>query len=166
MMQVKFQRFSPSSDFSLVEVVLALGVTSFALLSMVALIPLGLTEAREASDTTTESQIVQYARNEIEMTPFTNLSAWVNTNSYFDNQGLPTTPGAAEQIYTVSNALTNVSMSTNGTTTTYTPFLNTSSTTATIATNAAGMEVTVVNRTVPGSAATNIFPIVVPNAGF
>src|ERR1700761_2326973 len=110
----RFQRRSVSQAFSLVEVVIALGVTSFALLSMVALIPMGLIQARQASDTTTESQIVQYARNEIEMTPFTNLSAWAATTSYYDNQGLPTTQGSAEQIYTVHYAVTNVSMSTGG----------------------------------------------------
>jgi len=152
------------SAFSLVEVVLALGVTSFALLSMVALIPLGLTEAREASDTTTESQIVQYARNEIEMTPFTNLSSWVGVNSYYDNQGLPTTQGAAEQIYTVSYGVTNVAMCPAGSSAASSMFINTGPNST--STNAMVVQVTIVNKTAPGTAATNIFPIVVPNAGF
>jgi uncharacterized protein (TIGR02598 family) len=156
------QRPPRNSAFSLVEVVLALGVTSFALLSMVALIPLGLTEARQASDSTTEAQIVQFARNEIEMTPFTNLSSWSGVTSYFDNQGLPTTQGTAEQIYTVTYAVTNVALSTGGSTNATAVFIPPNSNT----TNAMRVEVNIVNRTVPGLAATNIFPIVVPNAGF
>ena len=159
----KTKRLPFSSAFSLVEVVLALGVTSFALLSMVALIPLGLTEAREATDSTTESQIVQYARNEIEMTPFTNLSAWAGTNSYFDNQGLPTSKGSAEQIYTVSYGVTNVAMSTGGNAANA-MYLNTGPNST--STNAMVVQVNIVNRTAPGTSATNIFPIVVPNAGF
>jgi uncharacterized protein (TIGR02598 family) len=164
MTRIRSQRLPVSDAFSLVEVVIALGVTSFALLSMVALIPMGLIQAREASDTTTESQIVQYARNEIEMTPFTNLSAWSATTSYYDNQGLPTTKGSVEQIYTVNYAVTNVSMSTGGNSTANAMFLNTGPNST--STNAMVVQVNIVNRTVPGAAATNIFPIVVPNAGF
>jgi uncharacterized protein (TIGR02598 family) len=159
----KANRLLSTSAFSLVEVVLALGVTSFALLSMVALIPLGLTEAREATDSTTESQIVQYARNEIEMTPFTNLSVWAGTSSYFDNQGLPTSKGAAEQIYTVSYAVTNVAMSTDGNAASA-MYVNTGPNST--STNAMVVQVNIVNRTAPGTSATNVFPIVVPNAGF
>jgi uncharacterized protein (TIGR02598 family) len=156
------RRRPKTAAFSLVEVVLALGVTSFALLSMVALIPMGLTEARQASDSTTEAQIVQYARNEIEMTPFTNLSSWSGVTSYFDNQGLPTTQGNAEQIYTVTYAVTNVAMSIGGTTTAQ--YINTGPNSS--STNALRVEVSIVNKTVPGTAGTNLFPIVVPNAGF
>jgi uncharacterized protein (TIGR02598 family) len=154
---------SSNTAFSLVEVVLALGVTSFALLSMVALIPLGLSESREATDSTTESQIVQYARNEIEMTPFTNLSVWAGTSSYYDNQGLPTTKGSPMQIYTVSYAVTNVAMSTGGNAASA-MYLNTGPNST--STNAMVVQVNIVNRTAPGTSATNIFPIVVPNAGF
>jgi uncharacterized protein (TIGR02598 family) len=165
MNRIRFQRLPVRNAFSLVEVVIALGVTSFALLSMVALIPMGLMQAREASDTTTESQIVQFARNKIEMMPFASISTL--TNGYFDNQGLPTTPGAPEQIYTVSYGVTNVSMSTAGNSTANSMFVNTAAnTTATIATNAVVVQVSIVNRTVPGTAATNVFPIVVPNSGF
>ncbi len=164
MNRLRFARPVRAVAFSLIEVLLALGVTSFALLTMAALIPMGLSEARQASDATTESQIVQFARNEIEMTPFTNLSAWAGTNSYFDNQGLPTTKGGPEQIYSVSYAVSNVALSTNGTAP-YQPFLNTApNTTSTISTNAVVVQVDIVDRTAPF--ATNIFPIVVPNAGF
>jgi uncharacterized protein (TIGR02598 family) len=155
---------STSGAFSLVEVVLALGVTSFTLLGMVALIPAGLSSAREAADATTESQIMQYSRNQIELTTFSSLSTWTGTKSYFDNQGLPTTQGAASQIYQVSYAVTNLAMSTGGSASASPIFYNTGPTSS--STNAMMVQVTIVNRTVAGPAATNIFPIVVPNAGF
>jgi len=155
---------SAAGAFSLVEVVLALGVTSFTLLGMVALIPAGLSSAREAADATTESQIIQYSRNQLELTPFTNLPSWVGTKTYFDNQGLPTAQGAASQIYQVSYAVTNLAESVNGNATANPILIHTGP--ANTSTNAMMVQVTIVNRTVAGSAATNIFPIVVPNAGF
>ena len=149
--------------FSLIEVVLALGVTSFALLSMVALIPMGLSSARQAADETTESQIIQFSRNEMELTSFTNLATWSATTNYFDNQGLPTTQGAPSQIYSVTYAVTNVAFSANGATAN--PILiNTGPSNNT--TNAMVVQVTIVNRTEVGPLAKNVFPIVVPNAGF
>ena len=153
-----------SLGFSLVEVVLALGVTSFTLLGMVALIPAGLSSAREAADATTESQIIQYSRNQLELTTFTNLPSWTGTKSYFDFQGLPTTQGAASQIYQVSYAVTNLAESINGNATANPILINTGP--SSTYTNAMMVQVTIVNRTVAGPAATNIFPIVVPNAGF
>lgn len=150
--------------FSLIEVVIAMGVTSFALLGMVALIPMGLSSARAAVDATTESQIVQYARNELELTDFTNLTVWSGTTTYFDNQGLPTTNGDPAQIYAVTYAVTNLALSTNGNTTANPMLINTGPNST--STNAMNVQVTIVNRTAPGTEATNIFSVVVPNAGF
>jgi uncharacterized protein (TIGR02598 family) len=150
--------------FSLVEVVLAMGVTSFALLSMVALIPVGLSSARQATDATTESQIIQFSRNELELTSFTNLAtAWMGVTNYFDNQGLPTTNGDPSQIYSVSYAVSSVAWSTNGAAAS--PILINTGPNGT-STNAMTVQVTIVNRTEAGPIATNVFPIVVPNAGF
>ena len=149
--------------FSLIEMVMALGVTSFALVGMVALIPVGLSSARQAADATTESQIIQFSRNELELTSFTNLAVWTGTTNYFDNQGLPTTQGAPSQIYSVTYAVTNVALSTNGGAAN--PILINTGPNST-STNAMVVQVTIVNRTVAGPAATNLFPIVVPNAGF
>jgi len=150
--------------FSLVEVVLAIGVTSFALLGMVALLPMGLKTSHQAADAMTEAQIVQYARNQLEMTPFTNLSAWVSNPLYFDNQGLPTTATDAEQIYKATFAVGNVQLSTGGGSAGSVLGVNPNAPNGVA--DASLVQLTIVNRTMAGPAATNVFPIVVPNAGF
>ena len=150
--------------FSLVEVVMAIGITSFALLGMVALLPIGLKSSHAAVDLMTEAQIVQYARNQLELTSFTNLPIWSTNTLYFDNQGLPTTNGDPEQIYTTTFAVTNVALVTNGGTVSAPILINTGPNST--STNAMLVQVFIVNRTVAGTSGTNIFPIVVPNAGF
>jgi len=171
------QKTSRRQGFSLVEVVLAIGVTSFALLGMVALIPMGMKTSHQAIDAMTEAQIVQYARNELELTPFASLaSSWdlatVGTAKgtlYFDNQGLPTTSTDPEMIYKVTFAVGSVQLSTlSGTATSVlTGNLNTPGATAsTPAANAQLVQVSIVNRTTPGASGTAVFPIIVPNAGF
>jgi uncharacterized protein (TIGR02598 family) len=153
---VKSTRSRLPRGFSLVEVVLAIGVTSFALLGMVALVPVGLKTSRQAADASTQSQIVQYARNQLEMTSFANLSVWNNaTPLYFDNQGLITTSTDPQQIYSVTFSVGNLGLSTNN-----------STTNSYLGTSAQLVQMYIVNKTMPGSSATNLYPIVVPNAGF
>ena len=72
------------------------------MLGMVALLPIGLKTSHMAVDLMTEAQIVQYARNELELTSFTNLPTWNANTLYFDNQGLPTTSADPEGIYSVT----------------------------------------------------------------
>ena len=149
--------------FSLVEVALALGMTSFGLLSMIALLPLGLMTARKAADLTTQAQIVQFARNQMELTSFTNLASWNTVVLYFDNQGLPTTVNDPQRIYTATFNVTNVNFTANAATPT--DILGPNTHLNNIA-NAQTVQVNITNRTVIGGTQTNVFPIVVPNAGF
>jgi uncharacterized protein (TIGR02598 family) len=157
-----------TAAFSLVEVVLAIGITSFTLLTMVALLPMGLGMAHTAANATTQSQIVEYARNQMEMTSFANLSSWGTTNLYFDNQGLPTTASDPEQIYAVSFGVINVGLSINGASTNAYLGPNANLTNAAGASEADAqlVQVYIVNRTAPGPAATNLVTIIVPNSGF
>ncbi len=74
--------------FSLVEVTLALGIVSFAMVTMVGLIPLGLVTLRTAMDSTTESQIVQEIGSQTRLTAFSQLSAqYSGTVFYYDEEG-------------------------------------------------------------------------------
>ncbi len=151
-------RADENRAFSLVEVVLAMGVMSFALLGMVALLPMGLKTSHLAADAMTQAQIVQYSRNQLELTPFTNLANWSSVTAYFDNQGLPTTNNDPEQIYKVTYTVGNVTMS--GTT-----VLTTNPNAPNAAADAQLVQVNIYNRTAPGATA-NVFPIIVPNSGF
>ena len=160
----RIPRSSRPAAFSLVEVVLAMGVTSFALLGMVALLPAGLKTSREAADEMTQAQIVQYARNQLELTTFTNLSVWTKTPAYFDAQGLPTTASDPSQVYKATFIVTSVGFCSDTASSASPILINTGSQNNN--TNAMLVQMTVINRTASGPTATNVFPLIVPNAGF
>ena len=82
--------------FSLVEVTLALGLVSFAVITIMGLLPTGLSTLRQAMNQTVEAQIVRTIGAQSVIAPFTNLASL----SYFDNEGLPSTP--ANAYYTVN----------------------------------------------------------------
>ncbi|MEI9998946.1 MAG: Verru_Chthon cassette protein B [Verrucomicrobiota bacterium] len=157
-------KFSRPTAFSLIEVVLAIGVTSFALLSMVALLPIGLKTSREAADDMTQAQIVQYARNQLELTTFSDLAVWTTNPVYFDAQGLPTTANDPSQIYKATFVVTSVAFCSSTASSASPILIHTGPQNNN--TNAMLVQMTVINRTASGPTATNVFPIVVPNAGF
>jgi len=94
-------RSRPAAAFSLVEVVLALGLVSFAVLAIMGLLPTGLSTLRQAMSQTVEAQIVRTIGAEAVVAPFTNLASV----TYFDDEGLPTAGDNA--FYTVDVTTTN-----------------------------------------------------------
>lgn len=77
--------------FSLVEVVLALGVISFSLVSLLGLLPVGLNSLRDALQINTQAQIIQSVASEIQISRFSDLDTadFLSTRfpKYFDDQG-------------------------------------------------------------------------------
>ena len=75
--------------FSLIEVVLAIGVIAFAFIPMFGLLPVGLTTFRQSIENTVGSQIAQQLINQAQETDFTTLTLTANqeTGNYFDEQG-------------------------------------------------------------------------------
>jgi uncharacterized protein (TIGR02598 family) len=102
--------------FSLVEVVVAMGIFTFAMATMMALIPAGLKAYQTAGNATAYGQIMQNVMTDVELmgiANITNLSTYqvasgtpppsnkATTNYYFDNQGSPTTSSTASgTVYT------------------------------------------------------------------
>lgn len=79
-----------AAAFSLVEVVLALGVMSFCLLTVIGLLPVGLTTLRDAAQQTVEGQIVQRVGSQMQLTQFTQLDDHFGGKVfYFDDEGTP-----------------------------------------------------------------------------
>lgn len=74
--------------FSLVEAVISIGIVSFAMMSMLGMIPVGLATFRTAMNLTVESTIVQEVAGDLQRTEYANLAA---TNLYFDDQGIRVT---------------------------------------------------------------------------
>jgi uncharacterized protein (TIGR02598 family) len=78
---------SPLSNggFSLVEVVLSLGVLVFCLVALLGLMPMGIQSFRSAMSMTVEAQIAQSLSSDLQLTDFSNLE---EATYYFDDQGL------------------------------------------------------------------------------
>ncbi|MEI8107461.1 MAG: Verru_Chthon cassette protein B [Verrucomicrobiota bacterium] len=96
--------------FSLVEIVLAIGVVAFAFLAIFSLLPVGLGIFREAMDTSVSAQIVQRVVSDATETDFDQLignpvkgNYYAMPVRYFDDQGTevkvgnPTAPSLAER---------------------------------------------------------------------
>ena len=90
------------TGFSLIEVVLAIGIVSFAFVTLLGLLPVGLTAFRQSIDTTVGSQIVQRVVNEAQQADYTSLINSGTTQRYFDDQANEVTAANANNsIYTV-----------------------------------------------------------------
>ena len=101
------QRPRAERGFSLVEVVLALGIVGFALVALFGMLPFGLNVFRQAIDKTVGAQIAQEMTNMVQRTPFGSLSGLGSARSaevpgttatfyYYDVEGtlLGTVPSA------------------------------------------------------------------------
>jgi len=85
-----------AAGFSLVEVTLAIGIVSFAMLALLGVVPVGLSTMRQAADRTVESQIVRQIGAEALYTPFSELKTnFSGTTLYFNDEGSALTNAAA-----------------------------------------------------------------------
>ena len=92
--------------FSLVEVTLAMGIMSFALVGLMGLLPIGVSTFHNATDSSTGTQIAQRLLNEAQQTDFDQLIAAAPTPltfRYFDDQGNEVTPANKTQAVYYTN---------------------------------------------------------------
>lgn len=87
-----------SFGFSLVEVVTALGIVSFGLVSMMGLLVAGISTFREAVNATTEAQIAQQLANKMALADYSAIATNSGKVYYFTQEGLPAR-SAAEAIF-------------------------------------------------------------------
>lgn len=76
-----------AAGFSLVETAIAIGLMAFALVSIMGLVPMGLTTFRKAMDTSVGSQIVQQVLADVQQASDISQQAGAQTFRYFDDQG-------------------------------------------------------------------------------
>jgi uncharacterized protein (TIGR02598 family) len=97
-----FQRRSRgSSGFSLVEVVLAMGIIAVAFIPLMGLLPIGLNTSKQAIDTTIQAQILQQMTGQAQLTGWSGLTTMCNGTAnatYFDANGNVVT-SASSAIY-------------------------------------------------------------------
>ncbi len=88
------RRRASTAGFSLVEMVLALGVLAFAVIPLFGLLPMGMTTFRKAMDASVTTQISQRIVNEAQQTDFNTFIATTPSIRYFDDQGEEMTTAA------------------------------------------------------------------------
>lgn len=91
--RASLRRTGARAAFTLVEVVLALGVASFGLISMLGLLSVGLRTAHDAISTTTEAEIRQQLANQLQLSNYSTIAASGATTYYFTQEGFATRPG-------------------------------------------------------------------------
>lgn len=73
--------------FTLIEIVISLGILVFAFVSILGLLAPGLQLFRQAMDTTIKAQIIQSIMNEAQQKNFVELADLQAAPFYFDNEG-------------------------------------------------------------------------------
>lgn len=97
-MKLSTAQWKSSAAFTLVEVALALGVASFCLVTVMALVPLGVDTGQMASDQTTASSILTHVLADLRATPMTSPPGATATSTEYSvtipaqTTGATTTP--------------------------------------------------------------------------
>lgn len=81
------QPFS-QSGFSLIEVTLALGIISFVLVSLLGLLPTGLSSFRDSMRATVSAQVSQRLIAEVRQADFLGLTAGTQPERYYSVEGI------------------------------------------------------------------------------
>lgn len=95
-----------SPGFTLVEVTLALGLVSFSLVGLMGMLPVGLSNFREAMEIQTQTRIAQQIAAELQLTPFQTLSDGTFQTGFprfYNDEGAAVSE--AESLYTVTATL-------------------------------------------------------------
>jgi uncharacterized protein (TIGR02598 family) len=91
--------------FSLIEVVLAIGIISVAFVGIVGLLPVGLTTLRQSVDATVGTQILQRIVSEAQQTDYPTLVEKVAGQRFFNDQGTEVA-NIKDSIYTAQISVT------------------------------------------------------------
>lgn len=75
------------SGFSLVEVTIAIGIVSFALVTLLGVVPVGLIATQQAMRQTARSQIIKQISSDLGMMPFREIGGYLASEQYFDYNG-------------------------------------------------------------------------------
>ena len=94
------RRPGDESGFSLVEVVIALGIVATVMVALLALLPLGMDALRESADLTVQSRIAQDLIGDVQQADWDTLERYRNELRYFDGEGTTLeTAGSGQRLY-------------------------------------------------------------------
>ncbi|MEI6034410.1 MAG: Verru_Chthon cassette protein B [Verrucomicrobiae bacterium] len=74
--------------FTLIEVLLSLGIVAFAFMALCGVLPVGLQNYRDAMDATCRANIVRVISAELAQAPYASIDARNGTERFFSDQGL------------------------------------------------------------------------------
>ena len=96
-----------TAAFTLIEIVIALGIFTFAMIPVIGLAASGMKTLRNSMDDSVQTDIVRKTVGEAMRVPFTNLSAAFDQQLfYFDDEGVQQASSNAQTIFLASNAVT------------------------------------------------------------
>ena len=94
--------------FSLIEVIIALGIFAFVVVPIIALVSSGMKSLRQSMDDSVRGEIVRKVVGEAMRVPYANLGTEFNgINFYFDDEGVQQGSSNAQTIFVVSNTVDN-----------------------------------------------------------
>ena len=85
--------------FSLVEVVMALGIAAFCLVALLGLMPVGLKTVRDARGDALRAEVLKAMGNIAQQTDYSLLGNLAGKKYYFDINGLVVSSASADAIY-------------------------------------------------------------------
>jgi uncharacterized protein (TIGR02598 family) len=98
---MKTNLYSPgarNSGFSLVEIVVAVGIVATVMVALLGMIPTGLNTVNEAADKMAEIRIAQQLLGEVQMTAWDDVDEWEQGLHYFDGEGNRLTLGEKPKV--------------------------------------------------------------------
>jgi uncharacterized protein (TIGR02598 family) len=94
--------------FSLIEVVIALGIFAFAIVPIIGLLGSGMGTLKDSMSDTVRSDIARRIVGEYQRMPFTNFTEGTSVTNFYDVEGVPTNSNSA-----IFRAIVNLSSLTN-----------------------------------------------------
>jgi uncharacterized protein (TIGR02598 family) len=88
-----------SGGFSLIEIVIAIGLAAFAIVGLIGLMPQGLTTLKQSRSDSLRAEILKSVANTAKQTDFSLISSLNGTNFYFDADGVLVDSSSDDAIY-------------------------------------------------------------------
>jgi uncharacterized protein (TIGR02598 family) len=102
--------FRGRGGFSLIEVALALGIVSFALIPVMSMLPVGLATIQGSMNQTVTTSIAQQLRGELQEASFSSLQTLTTTPYYYTVEGIATVSSDPNAYYKVTFAVSNTTI--------------------------------------------------------
>lgn len=96
---MKRRRSRNSGGFSLIEIVIAIGLAAFALVGLIGLMPQGLITLKQSRSDSLRAEILKSVANTANQTDFSLMSSLNGTNFYFDGDGVLVSSNSLEALY-------------------------------------------------------------------